>query len=178
MTQSSDCSVQSAVPSRRHASRSGKIRGPDTGFTLSTRFDFCEDQLQQTLKDRKASSRQTTQARILLKADTGPEGPEWSDTSIAEAFEVSTQTVERLRKRAVTEGVDVALQERRHGTVPPKLSGEQEARLTALRCSEPPAGQTRWTLHLLANRFSDREGVPVSFELVRRTLKRTGCPLT
>jgi transposase len=134
--------------------------------------------LQQTSRKGKTRTRQATQARILLKADTGPDGPEWSDTAIAEAFEVSTQTVERLRKRAVTEGVKAALEERRHGTVPPKLTGEQEARLTALRCSEPPAGQGRWTLHLLANRFSDREGVPVSYELVRRTLKKTGCPLT
>jgi transposase len=125
--------------------------------------------LRQTLK--------ATQVRILLKADAGLERPEWNDIKIAEAFEVSVQTVERLRKRAVTEGVEAALQERRSGTVPPKLSGEQEARLTALRCSEPPAGQTRWTLYLLANRFSDREGVPMSYELVRKTLKKTGCPL-
>jgi transposase len=134
--------------------------------------------LQRTSKDRKVSRRKALQARILLKADAGPEGPEWSDTRIAEAFEVSTQTVERLRKRAVTDGMDAALRERRHGTVPPKLSGEQEARLTALRCSEPPVGQKRWTLHLLANYFGDREGIPGSYELVRRTLKKTDCPLT
>ena len=130
--------------------------------------------LQRTSKDRKIPRRKALQARILLKADSGPEGPEWSDTKIAEAFDVSTQTVERLRKRTVTDGVDAALQERRHGTVPPKLSGEREARLTALRCSEPPAGQKRWTLHLLAHYFGDREGIPVSYELVRRTLKKTG----
>ena len=132
--------------------------------------------LHQTLKESKTSSRRVIQARILLKADEGPEGPEWTDTKIAEAFEVSRQTVERLRKRAVTEGVETALQERRRGTVPPKLTGEQEARLTALRCGEPPKGQKRWTLHLLAHHFSDREGIPVSSELLRRTLKKTGCP--
>jgi transposase len=133
--------------------------------------------LQRTIKDRTASSRKTTQARILLKADAGPEGPEWSDTKIAEAFEVSRQTVERLRKRVVTEGVEAALQERRHGTVPPKLTGEHEARLTALRCSDPPSGQKRWSLHLLSDHFSAQEGISVSYELVRRTLKKTDCPL-
>jgi transposase len=135
--------------------------------------------LQDTIKKGKASARTITRARILLRADSGREGPEWSDTKIAEAVEVSRPTVERLRKRAATEGVGAALKDRpkwenRTG----KLSGEQEARLTALRCSAPPAGQKRWTLHLLANRFSDREGVPVSYELVRRTLKKTGFPLT
>jgi transposase len=134
--------------------------------------------LHQTVKDKRPSSRKAMQARILLKADAGPEGPEWQDTKIAEAFEVSRQTVERLRKRAVTEGVEAAIQERRRGTTGPKLTGEQEARLTALRCSEPPSGQTRWTLHLLASRFSTQEAIPVSHELVRRTLKKTGCPLT
>jgi len=133
--------------------------------------------LQRAIKDKTTSPRKAVQARMLLKADAGPEGPEWSDTKIAEAFEVSRQTVERLRKRATREGVAAALEERRHGTIPPKLSGELEARLTALRCSDPPSGQVRWTLHLLANRFSDREGVPVSYELVRKTLKKTGCPL-
>lgn len=134
--------------------------------------------LQQTVKDKRSSLRKATQARVLLKADAGPEGREWSDTKIAEAFEVRVATVERLRKRAVTESIETALTERRHGTVPPKLCGEQEARLSALQCSQPPKGHKRWTLHLLANRFSDREGVPVSYELIRRTLKKTGYPLT
>ncbi len=134
--------------------------------------------LQQTIKKGKASARTTTRARILLKADAGPEGPEWTDTKIAEAVEVSRPTIERLRKRAMTEGVEAALQDRpkwenRHG----KLDGEQEARLTALACSTPPAGQKRWTLHLLANYFGNREGVPVSYELVRRILKKTVCRL-
>src|SRR6266852_4871656 len=94
--------------------------------------------LQQTIKKGKGPARTTTRARILLKADAGPEGPEWTDTKIAAAVEVSRPTVERLRKRAATEGVEAALQDRptwenRHG----KLDGEQEARLTALACSAP-----------------------------------------
>jgi transposase len=129
--------------------------------------------LHQTITKGKTSARRIVRARILLKADEGPDGPGWSDTKIAEAVEVSRPTVERLRKRALTDGVEAALVDRpkwetRHG----KLDGQQEAHLTALACSEPPTGQKRWTLHLLANRFSDREGVPVSYELVRRVLKK------
>ena len=30
------------------------------------------------------------------------------------------------------------------------IDGEVEAKLIALRCGEPPAGQARWTLRLLA----------------------------
>jgi hypothetical protein len=50
--------------------------------------------LQQTIKKGKASARTTTRARILLKADAGPEGPEWTKTKIAEAVEVSRPTID------------------------------------------------------------------------------------
>src|SRR5437588_13033228 len=94
--------------------------------------------LSEAARHPKASNRFTTRARILLLADQGEDGPGWTDTVIAEAFAVSVPTVERLRKRAVTEGVEAALEERRHRVLPGKLDGAQEARLTALACSEPP----------------------------------------
>jgi hypothetical protein len=62
--------------------------------------------LQNTVRRGTASARISARARKLSKADAGPEGPEWSDTKIAEAIEVSRLTVKRLRKRAVTEGVE------------------------------------------------------------------------
>lgn len=135
--------------------------------------------LQRTIKKGTSSARTITRARILLKADRGPEKQEWSDTKIAEAVEVSRPTVERLRKRAALDGVEAALRDRprwenRHG----KLDGEAEARLTALRCGEPPEGRVRWTLHLFADTFSEKEGVSVSYELVHRTLKKTSSPRT
>jgi transposase len=134
--------------------------------------------LQRTIKKGTASAHTLTRARILLKADHGPEKQEWTDTKIAEAVEVSRPTVERLRKRAALEGVEAALHDRpRWENRQGKLDGEAEARLTALRCSEPPQGRVRWTLHLLADTFSEQESVSVSYELVRRTLKKTGSRL-
>jgi hypothetical protein len=35
--------------------------------------------------------------------------------------------------------------------MPPKLDGEAEAKLIALRLGKPPSGYGRWTLHLLAD---------------------------
>ena len=89
-----------------------------------------------------APARKLTHARILLKADQGSEGPGWVDDAVAEAVEVSQPTVSRVRKQYVEEGLQAALNRR-----PPnreyqrKLDGEQEARLVALACSEPPEGQ-------------------------------------
>lgn len=132
--------------------------------------------LEETARHPQAPNRLTTRARILLVADDGEAGPGWSDSVIAEAFAISVPTVERLRKRAATEGIEAALEERRHRATPGKLDGAQEARLTALACSAPPKGRERWTLHLLAERFGQQEGgAQVSYETVRRILKKTGC---
>ncbi len=135
--------------------------------------------LTEAARHSTASNRFITRARVLLVADHGDEGPGWSDTVIAEAFAVSVPTIERLRKRAAIEGIEAALEERRHRATSGKVDGAQEARLTALACSAPPKGRERWTLHLLAETFGKQEGgAQVSYETVRRILKKTGCRLT
>lgn len=134
--------------------------------------------LEKTVRSGSASPRTVTRAGILLKADTGEFGPGWIDTEIADALDVGLSTVERTRKRAVTEGVDAAIVDRPRPRKQGKLDGKAEARLIALRCSPVPDGRERWTLHLLAARFSEAENLPVSHELVRQTLKKTDCDLT
>ncbi len=130
--------------------------------------------LQHLLNSGTTAARTLTYARILLKADEGPSGPRWSDAAIAAAVEVSEPTVARVRTRGATDGVDAALARRSPRTTPPRtLDGAQEAHLIALACSTPPNGQGRWTLRLLAEKFVTLDcGVPVSHELVRRTLKK------
>lgn len=122
-----------------------------------------------------AAARLLTHARVLLKADHGDAGPGWSDEAIAGALDVGRSTVARVRQRYVTAGLDAALArkapDRRYER---KLDGAQEARLIALTCSPPPAGQARWTLKLLAAQLVVLEVVgTVSYETVRRTLKQT-----
>lgn len=135
--------------------------------------------LQQTIAAGTAPARVTRRARVLLKADTGADGPGWEDAVIAEATEVSIPTIERLRKRAVTDGVAAAIRDRPHPPRGGKLDGAQEARLTALACSPPPAGQKRWTLALLTAGFAQLDGgATVSDETVRQILKKTNCRLT
>jgi hypothetical protein len=115
-------------------------------------------------------------ARILLKANQGEAGPGWIDRVISTALEVDPTTVARVRKLYVTEGLEAAL----HRKAPNreyrrKLDGEQEARLVAVACSEPPSGQKRWTLRLLATTLVELEVVDtISYETVRQTLKQTG----
>jgi transposase len=122
-----------------------------------------------------APARKLTHARILLKADQSSEGPGWVDEQVAEAVEVSQPTVSRVRKQYVEEGLEAALNRRTpNREYHRKLNGEQEARLIALACSEPPEGQARWSLRLLADRLVELEVVDdLSYQTVRRTLKKT-----
>ncbi len=123
-----------------------------------------------------ASARTMSRARILLKANQGEGGAAWADAAISEALEVGLSTVARVRQRYVNEGLEAALThkapEREYRR---KLDGdEQEARLIALACSEPPTGRERWTLKMLADGLVALEVVEsVSYETVRRVLKQT-----
>jgi transposase len=132
--------------------------------------------LLERIRRGRGSAQALTHARILLKADEGADGPSWKDEQIVTALDVSLPTVERVRRRFATEGLDAAV-ERRPVTArkPRKLDGAQEAHLIALSCSEPPSGRGRWSLRLLAGRmvalFDDLDGV--SYETIRRTLKKT-----
>lgn len=123
-----------------------------------------------------APARAQTHARILLKANRGEAGPEWTDGAISTALEVDPTTVARVRKLCVTEGLEAALHRKAPDRVyRRKLDGEQEARLVAVACSEPPSGHKRWTLRLLADKVVELAIVEtVSYETVRQTLKQTG----
>ena len=128
---------------------------------------------QEVIKKLKGSSQKVRRAQILLKADA--EGPGWTDDKIAEAFNCRVQTVENLRKRLVTEGFDLALEgkKRHEPATPPKLDGEGEAQLIALRLGKPPAGYGHWTLHLLADELVALEVIDaISHETVRKVLKK------
>jgi hypothetical protein len=85
-----------------------------------------------------------------------------------------------VRKQYFEEGLEAALNRR-----PPKreyhrkLDGEQEARLVALACSQPPEGHARWSLRMLVDRLVELEIVEdISHQTVRRTLKKTNLSRT
>ena len=127
------------------------------------------------IKTQSGSSQKVRRAHLLLKADA--EGPNWTDREIADAFGCRTQTVENVRERLVTAGFERALEGKKRAT-PPRakvLDGKQEAQVIALRLGSPPKGYANWTLRLLADRVVALEIVEsISYETVRRTLKKTG----
>lgn len=122
-----------------------------------------------------AAARKLHHARILLKADEGPQGPAWPDVRIAEAVEGSQPTISRVRKQYAVEGLDAALNRRAPTReYRRKLDGTQEAQLIALACSAPPVGQARWSLRLLADKLVELEVVEaIAPQTVATTLKKT-----
>jgi transposase len=124
----------------------------------------------------KAAARRLTHARILLKADAADGGPAWTDERIAEALDVGTSTIERVRRRFVEQGPEAALDRKKQDRPSrlPKLDGAAEARLIAAACSRPPEGRSAWTMQMLADRMVVL-GVAESLsdETVRRVLKKT-----
>lgn len=122
----------------------------------------------------KGAARTLTHARILLKADCGPDGPAWTDEAISAALDVSIPTIERVRRSLVLEGFDAALQRKPAPPRQRKLDGRQEAHLIALACSPAPEGHQRWTLQLLADRLVELEALDgLAPETVRQILKKT-----
>jgi len=83
--------------------------------------------------------------------------------------------VDRVKKRFVEDGLDIALNGRKGSRIySKKADGDFEAHLVALSCSAPPEGFARWSLRLLADRVVELEYIDsVSHETIRRVLKKT-----
>ena len=129
-----------------------------------------EAYLLQFIKCGERSARQITRARILLLAHEGH-----TDRDIAASLHTSGSTVERTRKRFVEDSLG-ALKERPRpgGRMRRRLDEKGLAFLATLAHSEPPQGQKRWTMQLLADRLVELKIVTrISDETVRKELKKT-----
>ncbi len=114
-------------------------------------------------------------AQVLLLADEGEHGPRLVDRDIAEQVGCTCRTVEQIRERCVCEGLDAALERKRRSRERSRvLDGDGEARLVSLACTNPPEGQSRWTLRMLGEQLVELDVVEsISTETVRKTLKKT-----
>src|SRR5207248_9373096 len=77
-------------------------------YNVELTTDQCKE-FSHMVSTGKASARELTHGRILMKADQGPEGPGWSDSRIQEALEASASTVQRVRKCCAQHGVQEAI---------------------------------------------------------------------
>jgi hypothetical protein len=110
------------------------------------------EHLQSLIHAGNAPARTQTRARILLLADRSQEAqqPKRTDAQVADAVLCSPATVGNVRRRFVRQGLQTALEDKPWPGPPPKITGDIEAHLVTLACSDPPQGEARWTLRLLA----------------------------
>ena len=118
---------------------------------LTIKLDKNERQeLEQLISKGESSAREQRRARILLLSDRQEAG--WLGTGeTAKAMLCSAGTVCNVKQRYLSGGLRAALYDKPRPGAVPKMTGEVEAHLIALTCSNPPAGYGRWTLRLLAN---------------------------
>ncbi len=128
----------------------------------------------------KHKSQKILNALILLGCDVGRYQMKRStNEGMARVLNISMKKIDRVKKRFVMEGLDVALNGRKGSRIyTKKADGDFEAHLVALSCSEPPEGFARWSLRLLADKVVELDYIDsVSHETVRRVLKKTRASL-
>jgi transposase len=123
----------------------------------------------------KHKSQKILNALILLGCDESKHQVKRStNEEIARVLNISMKKIDRVKRRFVEEGFDVALNGKKGSRVyTKKADGDFEAHLVALSCSEPPEGFTRWSLRLLADKVVELNYIDsISHEAVRRVLKK------
>ncbi|BBB90829.1 MAG TPA: helix-turn-helix domain-containing protein [Methylomusa anaerophila] len=117
---------------------------------------------------------------ILLLADETVGKPPTQE-EIAQRCGVSDVTAYQTIKDYSNQGIEYTLRSQKPAQLPrkPIITGEIEARIIALACSEPPKGFSRWTIRLLARKAVELEIIEaVGREAIRTTLKKHNLSLT
>ena len=110
-----------------------------------------------------------TRARILdlLHRRTHPD-------EISRLLRVGIATVFNVKSRYFQDGLERALFDLPRSGKPARITPENKAAITALACSDAPAGRARWTLRLLADKCVELRLVEaISHNEVGAILKKT-----
>lgn len=134
-------------------------------------------------------------ANVLLMADRSEGRKRTKDVDIAAALGITPQAIHDIKENylerkdfnnqtAEENKEDKAIKgiERKKRATPPveaKVDGRVEAEITAIACSAPPEGRSRWTLRLIADRAVELQIIDsISHSTVGTILKKTGLSLT
>ena len=98
-------------------------------------------------------------AQILLKLNEIPANEEWTYERIMDAYGVCRGTVAGVAKRFVMEGLEAALGRKVQQNRARKVTGEVEAQICMIACSEPPHGKDRWTMQMIADKLIELQVV-------------------
>lgn len=99
-------------------------------------------------------------------------------TEIALSLGVTYRTLSSWKKNYRENGLQMLTDQSRSGR-PFKIDGDQRAKITALACSTPPEGHSRWSLRLLADKAVELNLIEeLSHTHAGRILKKTNSSRT
>jgi len=118
-------------------------------------------------------------AYILLNCDEGKYSDKVTNEQISKVLKVGMRTIDRVKKKFIEEGFELALERRPSQRIyEKKADGDFEAKLVTLCCSDPPKGFAKWSLRLLADTMVELKYVEsVSHVTVGEVLKKTNLSL-
>ncbi len=124
-------------------------------------------ELRALLRGGVQSVRVVLRALALLRLSDGQ-----SAALVARTLELTSKAVRQIGWRYRAGGLEAALYERARPGAVPVLSVAERQRIIAMVCSDPPEGQTRWTVRLAAREAVQRKLVPkVGRETIRILLE-------
>ena len=136
--------------------------------------------LMDIVRKGSAPAKTILRANILLASDRNGKHP-MTVQKIAETYHTSATTVQNVRASYAEKGLEATITRKKRETPPvaAKVTGDVEAKIIALACTQPPEGYSRWTVRLLADKVVELSILPeISYVTVQRTLKKTNFVLT
>ena len=139
-------------------------------------------ELEKFCKSGVHSVKLVSRARIILELDTSNGRKATKQEELAKRVDVSRQTVNEAKKDFLAaKNAKEFLQRKKRETppVPPKITGDVEAKIIALACGKVPQGCARWTLQLLADKSVELKYIDSITDMsVHRLLKKHNLSLT
>jgi transposase len=117
-------------------------------YTAITLSEEESQELERIIHTGVHASRTIKRARVLVSLHEQA----LSHQAIADECGYSEQTIYKIEARYRDGGIHSALYDKPRPGKAPKFSPDDQARITALACSEAPEGRARWTLRLLADK--------------------------
>lgn len=144
------------------------------------RLDDDRALLRHVIRAGRHSAQEVRRSRILLELDENDpdrQGPVATQAQVAERAGVGVETLRKVAVAYADRGGDVVATIRRkprdRPPVDPKVTGDVEARIIAMACTDPPEGYTRWSLRLLEKHVGLTDDIPdLDHSTIGRVLKK------
>ena len=135
--------------------------------------DKDRSKLEAIIRSGATLARYQTKARILLHTDRNC-ADRLTDKQIIKALGTSNSNIQRTRMSFLEHGLKGCLKDRPRSGRKPTITGDIQARIAVIACSNPPEGRKAWTLDLIVEEVV-RQGIVVSISRVAvyECLKKT-----